>query len=277
MRVKAAVVIMGLCVAGAAAAQEGEPAAPLPGYALAWADEFNVDGLPDRSKWVYDTHANRTGWYNDELQYYSPERAENARVEDGRLLIEARRERLESAPDFGGQNYTSSRMVIQGVADWTYGMFEARMKLPCGRGAWPAFWMLPTSGDWPGGGEIDVMEHVGHEPDQIYASLHTLTFNHAVGTGRTGQTTIADACEAFHTYQVEWTPELIRFFVDGAPYYEVANDQPGGRDAWPFDAPFYLILNVAVGGTWGGAQGVDETIWPRRLEVDWVRVWQRDE
>jgi beta-glucanase (GH16 family) len=245
-------------------------------YALVWADEFEANGLPDPSRWTYDTHANRTGWYNNERQYYSPARAENARVEGGNLIIEARRERLTSASDYGGQNFTSSRMITNGLASWTYGYFEIRAKLPCGYGVWPAIWMLAANGDsWPVGGEIDIMEHVGTDPGVVHGTVHTGAFNHSRGNHRTAQVN-TDACDAFHNYQMTWTPERITIGLDGRNYYQYVRGPSDGRDAWPFDNPQYLLLNVAIGG-WGGDDmaRVAQTTFPARMEVDYVRVYQR--
>lgn len=244
------------------------------GHVLAWADEFEADGLPDASRWTYDTHANRTGWYNEEAQYYADARPENARIEDGVLIIEARRETMDPAPaDWGGQAYTSARMVS--TAAWDEGFIEARAKLPCGRGTWPAIWMLPRdASDWPAGGEIDIMEHVGHRPGVVHASIHTEAYNHVKGTQSTATIEMPDACTAFHRYQVRWTPDEIVFLVDDAPYHRFANDGTGNSATWPFDKPFHLILNIAVGGFWGGAEGIDDAALPQRMEVDYVRVYQ---
>ena len=251
---------------------EGPPGAPA-GHRLVWSDEFDRPGPPDPAVWAYDTHANRTGWYNNERQYYAADRLENARVEDGRLIIEARRERLQTAPDFGGQAYTSARLNSR--AAWTYGLFEARAKLPCGRGMWPAIWMLPVDLEaWPDDGEIDIMEHVGHRPGVVHGTVHTGRYNHVDGTQRGAEIAVADACEAFHVYQVRWTPDAMVFALDGADYYSFPREPGGGRPAWPFDRPFHLILNVAVGGDWGGAEGTDDAALPQRMEIDWVRVWQ---
>jgi beta-glucanase (GH16 family) len=257
-----------------AAAQDGS----LEGYRLVWNDEFNVDGLPDPDRWTYDTSRNREGWYNRELQYYSASRPENARVEAGRLIIEARLESPDSAmlPDSGGQEFTSARLISRGLAEWTYGFFEVRAKVPCGRGTWPAAWLLPTADvTWPAGGEIDILEHVGHDPGVVHGTVHTTRYNHTRGSERGGRKRVADACGAFHRYQVLWTPEGINFGVDDVGYYAFRNDGRGEPATWPFDRPFYAILNLAVGGDWGGAEGVDRRAFPQALEVDYFRVFQR--
>lgn len=270
--------LLTLSVAAPAFAQEPTPTPALApeGYRLLWSDEFDTPGLPDPDKWTYDTHANRRGWYNNELQYYSAGRPENARVENGNLVIEARRETLTGLPDHGGQTWTSARLLSRTpTGGWTHGLFEARIKLPCARGAWPAFWMLPDSGQWPNGGEIDILEHVGHRPGVVFGTIHTGAFNHVKHTEKQGSVTLPDACTDFHTYQALWTPEAIVFSVDNQPYYRFANDGSGDRERWPFDAPFHLLLNIAVGGDWGGQEGVDETAFPQAMQVDWVRVWGR--
>lgn len=261
-------------VATPAPAQDGG----LAGYRLVWNDEFNVDGLPDPTRWAYDVERNQMGWYNRELQYYSAGRSENARVEDGRLIIEARREAPDPAtsPDTGGQEFTSARLVTRGLAQWTYGFFEVRAKVPCGRGTWPAAWLLPVAEvEWPSGGEIDILEHVGHDPGVVHGTVHTSRFNHTRGSERGGRKRVADACGAFHRYQVLWTPEAINFGVDDVGYYAFRNDGRSDPATWPFDKPFYAILNLAVGGDWGGAEGVDRRAFPQALEVDYVRVFQR--
>jgi beta-glucanase (GH16 family) len=252
-----------------------EPAGPEPGgqWQLVWADEFDAPGLPDTARWGYDVGGH--GWGNDELQYYTERRPENARVENGRLIVEARRDAV------GGREYSSARLVTKTRGDWQYGRFEARAKLPSGRGTWPAIWMLPTEwryGGWPESGEIDIMEHVGHDPDVVHATVHTGAYNHVDGTQVGESVVVPTAREAFHVYAVEWTPREIRGFVDDIHYFTFPNERLEDGTAthleWPFDQPFHLILNLAVGGAWGGAQGVDPDIWPQRLEVDYVRVYE---
>ena len=247
-----------------------QPAGP---WRLVWSDEFDRPGLPDTTKWTYDVGG--SGWGNRELQFYTDSRRENARVENGRLVIEARRE------DWQGKGYTSARVTSRQA--WTCGRIEARAKLPRGRGTWPAIWMLPlkgvyAKGGWPDNGEIDIMEHVGFDPGVIHGSVHTRAYNHVDRTQRTARTTVADAQDAFHVYAVEWTTEEIRAFVDDRRYFSFANERLANPQAdwrqWPFDRDFRILLNLAVGGNWGGQQGVDESIWPQRLEIDYVRVFQ---
>ena len=245
-----------------------QPLAVPAGYALVWSDEFSTDGLPDPSKWAYDTGMNKAGWHNRERQYYSPARAENAEVRGGRLVIQARKELMTQAADWGGQRYTSSRLLTKGLSEWTYGFFEVRAKLPCGKGSWPAIWMLNSAVDWPRGGELDIMEHVGRQPGRVLSTVHTGAA-HGKGTGDAAQ--VPDACTAFHDYQLHWTPQELRFGVDGKVHFVYANAGTG-RDQWPFDAPQFLILNIAIGGDLGGK--VDDSIFPVRMEVDHVRVHQ---
>lgn len=236
-----------------------------------FADEFSGTRI-DPAHWRFDTSRNEAGWYNNERQYYAPaDTPANARIEQGALVIEARREKPKGA-DAGGQDYTSARIVS--AKPMGYGFYDIRAKLPCGRGIWPALWMLPPDGKWPDEGEIDILELVGYEPDLVHATLHTGAFNHAKGTQRGGAIKVPTACGQWHRYQLDWKPDAITIGIDGRGYMRVANDQPGGRAAWPFDRPFNLILNVAVGGDWGGKMGIDDTKFPQSMQVDYVRYWQ---
>lgn len=255
------------------------PAAPaLPpvgvpnGWKLVWADEFNVDGLPDPARWDYDTAFNKAGWFNHELQYYARARPENARVADGTLTITANREKLTSAPDYGGQSYTSARLLTRGKIDWTYGFFDIRAKLPCGLGTWPAIWMLGQSGDWPMLGEIDIMEHVGKKKGEILGTVHTAAYNHTIGTQKGAAIMLPDACDAFHNYQLKWDADQIVIGVDGRYFFQFVNPKDGDLKKWPFSAPQYLLLNLAIGGDLGGP--VDDAIFPVKMEIDYVRVYQ---
>lgn len=262
----------------AAAKADREPDRAPPGYELVFADEFNSGEMPDPAKWAYDTHRNAIGWYNNELQYYSADRPENARIENGNLVIEARRETLGGAnlTDFGGQDYTSARLFTFGKAAWTYGFYEVRAKVPCARGTWSAIWMLPEDADveWPDGGEIDIMEHVGFEPDKVHHSVHTKAFNFSRGTQRTTDVELATACQQFHRYQLLWTEEGLIFGIDDAPKFAFKKLR-SGQSRWPFDEPMHLLLNVAVGGDWGGRKGVDDQALPAQMLVDHVRVYQK--
>ena len=242
-------------------------------WRLVWSDEFDYAGLPDAKKWDYDVGGH--GWGNKELEFYTARRKENARVENGHLIIEARNEAWE------GREYTSARLVSRGKGDWTYGRFEVSARLPSGRGTWPAIWMLPTGwtyGGWPKSGEIDIMEHVGFDPDVVHASVHTSAYNHTINTQKTAQIKIPASRSEFNVYAVEWTPEEIRGYVNDHQYFTFRNERLMNPAAdyreWPFDKPFHLLLNLAVGGTWGGQLGVDPSIWPQRLEIDYVRVYQ---
>ena len=256
----------------AAATETAGDAGPPTGYDLVWSDEFALDGPPNETRWGYDTEANATGWYNDELQYYADARPENARVRDGRLIITARHEALASEGDYGGQAYTSARLITRDTATWTYGFFEIRAKLPCGAGTWPAIWML-GAGDrpYPSNGEIDIMEQVGRDPTGITGTIHDTATAGTPGDG--GATEILDACTTFHDYQLTWTPDRLVIGVDGRPFHVYAN--PGaGPDAWPFDEPQYLLLNLAIGGELGGP--VDDRIFPVSMEIAYVRVYQQN-
>jgi beta-glucanase (GH16 family) len=245
-------------------------------WQLVWADEFDHEGLPDATRWTYDVGSN--GWGNRELQFYTSRRLENARVENGHLIIEARREKWQ------GRDYTSARLVTRGKVDWLYGRFEIRAKLPSGRGTWPAIWMLPAgrtygSGGWPDTGEIDIMEHVGHDPDVVHGSTHTRTYHHSIGAQKTATIRVNGARTDFNVYSLEWSPEEIKMFANNRQYFFFKNERLTNPKAdyrvWPFDRPFYLILNLAVGGFWGGEKGVDPAIWPQRMEVDYVRVYKK--
>jgi beta-glucanase (GH16 family) len=247
------------------------------GYRVVWSDEFAAAGLPDPAKWSYDTERNSAGWYNNELQYYASGRAENSRVENGMLVITARREDLSTLGfgDWSGQRYSSARLITRGKGDWTYGFIEVRARLPCGRGTWPAIWMLssPPQTAWPDDGEIDVMEHVGFDPGVVHGTVHTGAYNHSRGNQRSATVNLGDVCNEFHRYQLHWTATRIAIGVDDRYYYQYSNDGSGNAE-WPFDSPQFLILNVAVGGDWGGQQGVDDSIFPVTLEIDYVRVYQ---
>ncbi|MEX0332716.1 MAG: family 16 glycosylhydrolase [Puniceicoccaceae bacterium] len=238
-----------------------------------WSDEFDVEGQPDSSKWHYDVGGH--GWGNNELQFYTEARAANARVEGGVLIIEAHKEHWVNEVDFVESNdYTSARLISKGLGDWLYGRVEIRAKLPAGRGTWPAIWMLSSGNPfvgWPYSGEIDIMEHVGYDMGRISSSLH-FTDRHG-SNALSGATMAEDVDTTFHVYAMEWDPDEIRFFMDGVQHHSYLNPQTG-PEAWPFFGyPFYLILNIAVGGDWGGQKGIDPNIWPQRMEVDYVRVY----
>ncbi len=231
-----------------------------------WEDDFNGSGAPDANKWVLETGG--SGWGNNELQNYTA--SGNATLAGGNLVITAKKENSD------GRNYSSARMITKGKAEWTYGRFEVRAKLPRGRGTWPAIWMLhgnPTYGSWPASGEIDIMEHVGYDPNRVHFSVHTSAYNHTIGTQRSTNKIIPTSSDAFHIYRVDWTPYAVRGFIDGERYFEFVNEN-GGFTKWPFNIKFFMILNVAVGGNWGGAQGVDDSVFPAKMEVDYVKVFK---
>ena len=237
---------------------------------LVWSDEFEEDGLPDSEKWNYDVGGD--GWGNNELQYYTENRRKNARVENGNLIIEAHKENYEN------NTYTSARLVTRGKADWTYGRIEVRAKLPEGVGTWPAIWMLPTdwiygNGSWPDNGEIDIMEHVGYDPGVIHGSIHTNAYNHTDGTQKGGSINVPTAMDDFHTYALEWTEDKLTWLVDGEKYFTYHREGTGW-ETWPFDHDFHLLLNIAVGGDWGGVEGVNADAFPVRMVVDYVRVYK---
>jgi len=242
---------------------------------LVWQDEFDskTTSLPDSSKWNYDLGngcPQLCGWGNNELQYYSAKDKRNAKTENGILILEARK---DSA---GPHKYTSVRMVTRDKKHWQYGRFEIRAKIPTGRGMWPAIWMLPAKsvyGNWPHSGEIDIMENVGYWQDSLFGTVHTFAYNGMKNTQKTKSIFIKNLPLDFHRYAVEWTPERVSFYVDDIKYNEFINEHKGS-DVWPFDKEFYLIMNVAVGGNWGGKYGVDEFAFPQRMLVDYVRVYQ---
>ncbi|RZM35964.1 MAG: glycoside hydrolase family 16 protein [Sphingomonas sp.] len=251
-------------VSGPMPAPEGKPS---------FADEFDGKAI-NQTKWRFDVSRNAEGWYNHERQYYAKDRAENARIEHGALVIEARRETLDKTrfADWGGQGYTSAKLVSREPRG--YGFYEIRAKLPCGRGSWPAVWLLPSGGTWPDEGEIDVMEMVGWNAGIVHATVHSGAFNHVKGTQRGAQAQITTACTAYHRYQLDWRADVITIGVDGRAIMRVANDQPGGKAAWPFTRPYNVILNLAVGGDWGGQKGIDDGAFPQRMTVDYVRYWR---
>lgn len=241
---------------------------------LVWSDEFDRDGLPDEEKWSYsegDGCPNLCGWGNNEKQYYTKERLENTRIENGILIIETKKDTIE-----GKETYSSAKLSTKGKGDWKYGQMEIRAKLPSGRGTWPAIWMLPSQnvyGKWPNSGEIDIMEHVGYDPDSIFGTVHTGAYNHMKGTHKGARTGRSDAESAFHIYKIEWTADQIDFYVDDEAYFSFRNEKATSKE-WPFDQDFYLIINLAIGGSWGGIKGLDETIFPQKMEIDYVRVYQ---
>jgi beta-glucanase (GH16 family) len=244
-------------------------------YELVWSDEFDADTL-DTDKWSYQTGG--SGWGNSELQYYT-EREDNLRLEDGYLVIEAKKE------SYSTNSYTSARITSRDKSYFTYGRIEARISLPSGAGTWPAFWMMGTNytyAGWPLCGEIDIMEHIGSSPTMISHAVHTSDKNGTDGNNWYNKQTLSDAENNFHTYSIEWEEnynngcDCIIFYIDGVKsttLWQTSVDSDS-KD-WPFDADFYMLLNLAVGGTMGGT--VDDTIFDSDvlMKVDYVRVYQR--
>ena len=237
-------------------------------WQLVWEDNFEKDGLPDPSVWSYEVGYVR----NREAQYYTENRMENARVENNCLVIEARKDNWQE------HEITSASVYTYGKKSMLYGKIEVRAKLPTGKGTWPAIWMLGDSYKegtrWPDCGEIDIMENVGFNPDKIHANVHTKKYNHSIGTGRGSSIKIERPYEDFHIYALEWDENELRFYVDDVLYFTCKNDGLGD-DAWPFDKPQYLILNLAIGGTWGAQQGIAEDLLPQKYYVDYVRVYKQ--
>ena len=252
----------------------------LEGWELVWNDEFDGDAIDDQ-KW--NKLLWRPGWVNNELQAYT-DRDTNVFVQDGNLVIQALIEPGFFGTDYTGTtytaDYTSGRLNTAGKGEWTYGRFDTRAKLPKGIGSWPAIWMLGSNIStvgWPHCGEIDIMEHVGFDEGNIHASIHTTDYNHVNGTQKSGQVIIPTATDSFHVYSLEWDSTYIRYLVDDEPYFFIYNDSNGDEDKWPFNKPQYIILNLAVGGDWGGAQGIDPTVFPMEMKVDYVRVFEKSE
>jgi len=226
---------------------------------VVWSDEFDTPGLPDATKWGYDLGAG--GWGNNEVQYYT-NRIDNASVSGGTLKITLKKE------TYLGSQYTSARLLTRGKYSFKYGRIEARAKLPAGGGTWPAIWMLGdniSTVGWPACGEIDVMEHVGNQLNKIYGSLHHP--GHSGGNPDGGTTIISNATSEFHKYAMEWSSTTIKFFVDDVPFYTFAN-----TGSLPFNQNFFIILNVAMGGNFGGA--VDPAFVSAAMEIDYIRVYQ---
>ena len=252
-----------------------------------WSDEFDGDGL-DAKKWSINVWPPRN--VNDEDQAYTA-RAKNLRVENGMLIVEAHKE------DYEGAAYTSGRVHSSGKADFLYGRFEVRAKLPRGQGTWPAIWMLPSdpftyasicddeenwqSSDncdaWPNSGEIDIMEHVGYQMGHVHGTVHTKAYYWVEWEQRKGRILVDDVADEFHVYALEWSPERIDIFVDDSLYFTYVNENKGWEE-WPFDKPFHMIINIAVGGAWGRSGGaIDDSIFPQRLLVDYARVYRLKE
>ncbi len=236
---------------------------------LVWGDEFEYEGLPDKEKWIGGVGG--TGWGNGELQYYTGAVENNVWVDKGILTITAKKEVKDT------KNYTSARLTTYGKAKWSTGRIEINAKLPEGVGTWPAIWMLSTGnkyGDWPRSGEIDIMEHVGFDMDNVHGSFHSGTYNWRGSGGQKTATIIAEnASKNYYTYTLDWTPTQMDLYVDDHLFITYHNEGLG-HGSWPFDETFYLILNIAIGGGWGGQEGIDDSIFPQTMEVDYVRVYE---
>ncbi|WP_237390953.1 family 16 glycosylhydrolase [Chryseobacterium sp. KMC2] len=239
---------------------------PDSGRTLIWNDEFNGKGLPDSLKWNYDTGGG--GFGNEEAQFYTKNRLENVRMEKGNLIIEAKKENWEN------NKYTSARLLTKGKFAFQYGTIEVRAKLPKGRGTWPAIWMMSENmKKWPNDGELDIMEHVGFNQGYVHTSVHTKKYNHIQGTQKTDTLFVKDVSETFHVYKADWTPEKIDVYIDERKFFTYENKEKN-YGAWPFDQPYFIILNLAVGGMWGGKEGIDDLVFPQKYYIDYVRVYQ---
>ena len=249
-------------------------------WELVWADEFDGEEI-DESKW--NKLRWRPGWVNNEQQAYT-DRDINLYLDDGNLVIQGFIEPGYYGTDYTGtaynSDYTSGRMNTDDKVSWTYGRFDIRAKLPKGKGAWPAIWMLGeniSTVGWPNCGEIDIMEHVGFDDGRIHASIHTEDYNHMNNTQKSGSTFIETATDSFHIYSLEWSSTYLRYLIDNESYFFVYNGSNGDVAKWPFDEPQYIILNLAIGGDWGGIQGIDPSAFPMKMLVDYVRVYKMSE
>lgn len=260
------IIIIPLLINGAAAQN----------WELVWSDEFDYNGLPDTNRWSFDVEGNAWDWGNNELQNYTPADKMNAWVENGNCIIEARKEKWTFPGDGQERDYTSARLRTIHKGDWCYGKVAVRAQLPGGRGTWPAIWMLSTDnayGTWPRSGELDIMEHVGYDSGRVHATIHTEKYNHMNGTQQGDTIILSDPMNTFNVYSLEWFEDHVSFFANDDTIFTFQNEGTGYQ-AWPFDKRFHLLINIAVGGRWGGQQGVDTTIFPVRMAVDYVRVYE---
>lgn len=237
----------------------------IPGYKLVWHDEFNGTGLPDPAKWNYEVGKIR----NKEAEYYTHARIQNAFQKNGFLTIRAIHE------PYKGCDFTSTSLITLGKFSFQYGKVEVSAKLPGGSGSWPAIWMMGADRDivkWPRCGELDIMEHVAFQPSMIFGTMHEPKPDGTPLYSKGGKISVPDCTTAFHTYGMDWSPQAISFTFDGKPYFTYPYSGP---QSWVFDRPMYLILNLAVGGTWGGEKGLDPSVYPQDYKIDWVRIWQK--
>lgn len=229
-------------------------------------DEFDIEGAPNDKIWGYDIGTGTNGWGNNELQYYS-DRSSNVEVKDGMLKITAIKENYEGAA------YTSARLLTKGKFDQKYGRFEARIKLPWGQGMWPAFWLLGADFDtagWPHCGEIDIMENRGAEPTTVSGTVHGPGYSAGNSVGKEFSLTNDRFDTGFHIFGIEWGEDYINYYVDDVLYNQITPADVSGE--WVFDQPFFIILNLAVGGNFGGPPN-DATVFPQEMLVDYVRVY----
>ncbi|MFC4150146.1 ricin-type beta-trefoil lectin domain protein [Micromonospora mangrovi] len=274
IRTLAALALVGLGLTAALTATTGSPAQAAPG-AVTWSDDFTgaAGTAPDPGRWRYDTGGG--GWGNSELEYYTSSTRNAALDGNGNLVITARRENPAGYTCwYGSCQYTSARLLTNGTFSQAYGRFEARIKIPRGQGMWPAFWMLGSdiaSNPWPNSGEIDIMENVGSQPSTVYGTIHGPGYSGGGGLG--GSTSLPGGqalADAFHTYTVDWAPDSITWYLDGVAYSRKTPADAGGNK-WVFDHPFFMIMNVAVGGGWPGSPD-GSTVFPQQMVVDYVRV-----
>ena len=257
-------------------AQRNPPRSERARWILIWRDEFNQPNgsKPDPQKWVFDVGGN--GWGNNELEYYT-DRMQNATVQGGKLVIKAVREEY-TGKDGVTRHYTSARLKTKGKFAYSYGRYEARIKIPYGQGIWPAFWMLGddiSKVNWPACGEIDIMENVGEEPSTVHGTIHGPEYSGANGLGAPYTLPCNRRfADEFHQFAVEWEPDTIHFYVDGNRYASRARDELRPNQKWVFDHPFFILLNVAVGGDWPGNPDT-ASVYPQTMLVDYVRVYRR--
>jgi beta-glucanase (GH16 family) len=235
-------------------------------YKLIWSDEFNYSGLPDSTNWTFEEGMKR----NNEVQYYTKRRRKNAWVRNGSLTIEARKEH------YRGGEYTSASIMTHSKKEFLYGRLEMRAKLPLGRGTWPAFWLIGTNikeVGWPQCGEIDIMEYVGFDSLQVFANINTKAYNHSIKTGKGNALVVEKPWQNYHVYAMEWTHEKIDFYCDSIKYFTFQNDFRGDDNTWPYDKPHFLIVNLAIGGNWGGQRGIDDSRFPQKYKIDYIRYY----
>ncbi len=252
---------------GSKTSDNGQETSENSGPKLVWSDEFDYEGLPDPAKWNYEEGMLR----NNEAQFYTREDERNARVRDGFLTIEARKD------EDGRAAYSSASLITFGKKTFRYGRIEVRAKVPVGKGTWPAIWMLGENigeVDWPACGEIDIMENVGFDSLRVHGNIHTEAFNHVKNTNKGNSILVEKPWETFHVYSVDWRADSIQFFVDDQKYFTYVKPENATLAEWPFDNPHYLILNLAIGGGWGGQQGIDDSRFPHQFIIDYVRVYE---